>query len=421
VEGFRVRVFGLILFFVAGGSSGADEMVVSGAVVKGPLARATVDIYSIDYTKPDFKGQLVVSGVSDESARFSSLAIKNPAPPYLVEARAFPGLTVDLTSGQLPPITRMRTLILSQDDADEVYVTPISSVISDLALAHADLNADGMTTISELNRVAARSSELFKEIFMLGISEQEDLLEVSPLLERPDDYEEVVKFRTAVEALSAVVVYLADFSGIDVDTVFDEVVMDISDGRLDAMVSGEKSGSYGESALDALPVDVSELLIPGTQIAVGSTWRVMAEESGLSLSQLADRRQSIPLRINRGDQSNFLDQRNDADEYEHSAWDEEDDHDDDADEYEHSAWDDEDDHDDDADEYEHSAWDEEDDHDDDADEYEYNASGDEKGRYEDADESERGPSDEETEDGIDHPGSVFEEFWNLRQFWNIGW
>jgi len=84
---------------------------ISGGGVKGPLAGAVVTVYAIDYSAPDFKGTVAGTGSTNAQAQIQNLSLPFPlAPPYILEITSDAD-TTDITTGQAPVITTMRTVV----------------------------------------------------------------------------------------------------------------------------------------------------------------------------------------------------------------------------------------------------------------------------------------------------------------------
>ena len=291
--------FATITLASSANSDTARGMRIEGSAVKGPLAGSIIAVFSLDFTKADYKGQLIATSMSNDLAEIEPITIDNPSPPYLMESYAYPGMTTDLTSGEFPVLSEMRTLVLENDASQRIYLTPITTVTTDIALSNADSNGDGMVTSLELERTVEDASRLFTNIFPLTTGDEDDLLEISPLLTWSEDYVESIRYRTAVETFSAIVAQIADESGVSTDSVLDEIGPDISDKHLDAVIDGISSDVYTAATLDLLPDDLSDLHIPGTDIAVIDTYRVMLAEADIPEDELGDFRLPSMFMINR--------------------------------------------------------------------------------------------------------------------------
>ena len=81
---------------------------VNGSGVKGPLVNGLAELFSIDGSVDNLRGEIVGVGSTDERARITGIEIPFPvAPPYLLRISAVDG-TTDLTTGKYPVITSTR-------------------------------------------------------------------------------------------------------------------------------------------------------------------------------------------------------------------------------------------------------------------------------------------------------------------------
>ena len=114
----RVLFFAAMAFLLTacgggggGGGSATQTQSVGGGGVKGPLANAVVTAYAFDATAAGYKGAVIDAGTTDANAKIADLALTLPlAPPYILEFTTVTG-TTDITTGQTPVITTMRTVL----------------------------------------------------------------------------------------------------------------------------------------------------------------------------------------------------------------------------------------------------------------------------------------------------------------------
>jgi len=115
----KFLVLGMSLLLAAcnggGGSSsaGASSVNINGGGVKGPLAEAVVTVYAFDSSQAGFKSSTVVAtATTDANAAITGLSLPFPiSPPYIMEFTSTQGTTTDITTGQFPVITTLRTVI----------------------------------------------------------------------------------------------------------------------------------------------------------------------------------------------------------------------------------------------------------------------------------------------------------------------
>ena len=199
-----------------GGSSGTPDTgtAMKGSAVKGPLANAVVTLYQLDTNAPGGVGAQLDTGGTNDRAAFINVSIpEGTTGEILVEVQADSD-TIDLTTGQAPVITRL----LSVTSAEAVtagktsYPTPLSTLVVNMALANADSSANGFSgdgngtiTADEWTAALTLAKSKVRSQFGFGLLDDSvDLLSSPPLITSDqDDQEQVVKLRTAVEAVAA--------------------------------------------------------------------------------------------------------------------------------------------------------------------------------------------------------------------------
>ena len=131
---------------------------VNGSGVKGPLVNGLAELFSIDGSVDNLRGEIVGVGSTDERARITGIEIPFPvAPPYLLRISAVDG-TTDLTTGKYPVITQHTTLVTqtSFDLGGNFYATPLTSLATAMVVQFADSgfeplvgNGDGFVDATE--------------------------------------------------------------------------------------------------------------------------------------------------------------------------------------------------------------------------------------------------------------------------------
>jgi len=215
-----------------GGSSAPTSQSVGGGGVKGPLANAVVTAYAFDATAAGFRGAVIDTGTTDDSAKITGLALTLPlAPPYILEFTTVAG-TTDITTGVAPVITTMRTVLTQAllDNGEDIYATPLTTMATDLSVANAGTTAfggDDTASVTSAEFVAALpiAASQVASTLGFGIDSTIDIFDTPPLVDDTTDTTEeqtnVAAYRAAVEAVTAVV-YAMDqqSSGTTPDSVF---------------------------------------------------------------------------------------------------------------------------------------------------------------------------------------------------------
>ena len=255
-----------------------DFATISGSAVKGPLAFADVKIYAIDSTSEGFLGDEVGSGNTDAASQIENLSIPFPlSPPYILEISAVEG-TIDITTGQYPVIEVMKTLLTDEmlSGGQQIFATPLTDMTVSLIFKNADSNiapytgnADSITSNSEILAAMSVAQEQVKSTLGFGLKGDVDLFSTPPLINEATDSSDkqasTAAYRSAVEALTAVVYEIQKISGdseISTDSIIDDLAADLSDGKIDGAVDGTVTESYPQDALEILEQDPATLPIP---------------------------------------------------------------------------------------------------------------------------------------------------------------
>lgn len=282
IEKFSMHVLVLVFSFSiglvgcgggggGGGNTPDDRVPLEGSAVKGPLANALVEVYSVDSSVPSLQGELVVTGSTNSQAAFSGINLDPAGAPYLLVVTADEE-TIDITTNAVPVITSLRTIVsaASLDGITSIYATPLTSMAVAIVASRddtSDENIQAQLTLAQ-NQV--------KTTLGFGLDETLDIFTTAPLLtdetNMPQEQENTAQYRLAIEALSAVLVDIAEETDSSEDTPTDALAAlaeDLSDGALD----GQKGSSalaelegFDVSTLD--DIDVSTLTVPGTNISI---------------------------------------------------------------------------------------------------------------------------------------------------------
>lgn len=273
------------------GNSPAPELIpVGGSAVKGPLANAGVSVFALDFTQPDFRGSELANASTNDAAQIVGLELAGDQ-TYLLEISSIPGQTTDLSTGLEPVITRLRTILREEifTGNAEIYPTPVTTMITDLAILGADQlapyqgNQDGTVTLQEFMDALDAAEDQFKSAIGYGLKQTIDVDQTHPLITASTDttqeLQDTLAYRTVVEALTTVVYNVAQASGTDSDTVLSELARDLADGTIDAFVDGAASSVYDNSVLATISANPTNLIIPNTSVRVADTLTLLTEET----------------------------------------------------------------------------------------------------------------------------------------------
>lgn len=273
----RAFVFSTCLFLTAcgGGSDSAEptpqtppktipdtpeepeKIEISGSVVKGPVANATVNLYMIERDKPELKGALLVSTETSADGSFSGLSVDGEDDAYLLEMVVKEN-SIDLNTGSAPIFPSMLSLVTQDDlnDLDNVNISPLTHIVS---LAVIERNP------APVNVQSARSNltSVLHSKLGLGAPDTFDIFS-SPLVgdERIADPEVLLAHRTYNEAIAALFHYAAEGLDTDVASIASMIAKDILDGELDGKLNDTELSLQLIEVLDN--ASVAFLPIPGT-------------------------------------------------------------------------------------------------------------------------------------------------------------
>jgi len=260
---------------------------VRGGGVKGPLANAVVTVYAFDATQPGFKGAVIDTALTDNRAAIVGLALPVPlTPPYIMEITATSDTTTDITTGQFPVISTLRTVITQSllDTGEQIYATPLTSMATDIAINNADSstapytgNNDGSATAQELLSALPFAATQLASTLGFGASDNIDFFDTPPLIDSTTlsatQQTAVAQYRTAIEALTALVFELAQNianPAVSTDVMLSELTLDLADGVIDGMTNGRVSTIIDSTVLGALPtIDIPALAIPNSDNGAG--------------------------------------------------------------------------------------------------------------------------------------------------------
>ncbi len=239
---------------------------VTGGGVKGPLANAIVTVYAFDPSQANFKGAVVATGATNNAAAITGLTLPFPvSPPYILEFTSDGG-TTDITTALAPVITTMRTVITQSllDTGEQIYATPLTTLAVDIAIAN---SSPATTAVQFVTALGAAANQVVSTLGF-GMSGDIDIFDTPPLVDNTTEsiaeQADVAAYRSAVEALTAVVFEMEQQSSGDVDTVLAELGMDLVDGNIDGMIAGNPSTVFSSTTLDVLAQNPAMLAIPNS-------------------------------------------------------------------------------------------------------------------------------------------------------------
>ncbi|WP_084498039.1 thrombospondin type 3 repeat-containing protein [Spongiibacter marinus] len=282
-----------------GGASQAAAPVIQGAGVKGPLANASVSAYAFAEDVENFRGRLLGSAVTTETAAISGLSLPQSYTGAVIVEVVANQDTIDITTGESPEIGRLITIVSVAEGEDvRVYPSPLTSIAFHVAKTNADsishpFVGDGNGVVSEEEFLSAFdvASRQTASTLGFGMNAFTSLNTTAPLIDSTVDSAEkqalAAKYRTAIEAVSAVAKSLAENAkGNNSESTVSslEMLMAMADDLSDGLLDGEKSGEaisvfqHVDNVVGRITVDPSTLNIPGTDIKITDIEGVLVDE-----------------------------------------------------------------------------------------------------------------------------------------------
>lgn len=301
---------------------------LSGSGVKGPMAGANVLAYGINTSNPNLKGTIIDEGATDSRAQIVDLTLPTPQSTSVLLEIIADTDTTDITTGLSPVITQLKTVVTPSMLATEqvIFATPFTSVAVDLAVANADKsnalysgNSDGLVSEVELLAALPIAASQVKSALGFGLLDDIDIFATAPLVTNSqttsDALAQVAAYRTAIEALSAVILNIRanmlannSSSALTNDDVLSAIALDLSDGDIDGKNSEQAIAAFSDvvDIVSLIMVDPSTLKIPGTDIPVTDVESILAAEititgTSANISALQDGSINVtpsPARVN---------------------------------------------------------------------------------------------------------------------------
>lgn len=264
------------------------SFTIAGAGIKGPLSHADVKLYRFDSNSALTQGELVAQATTNNQAAIEGLTVLGDLDAYYVLEFNSTESTIDLSTQAAPILNNFRTLINAEQIESE---TPIfASPLSSLTLAVAKLEMDKGTALEDALTFA---EQRVKSYFGLGLNTEIQFLNARAMLSgnesSVEDQLKAQEMRRAIEGFSMVTSQILSSlseASLSEDELIEQFALDLDDGALDAIASGESELSYGveqiqlfESLLDAfeLPNTNGLTLKELPQVMVNETSRTLGE------------------------------------------------------------------------------------------------------------------------------------------------
>ena len=262
---FTVSFFVLVLTACGSGSSNQDatspevEDTISILGSDGPMAGAKVEVFVLQEYLNDSEtdNNLLVADetTTDElTALADNLELKLNAGtgPFMVVVKANAS-TIDLTTGESPVISEVRTIVRELDvlNAVRFYATPLTTIAVAIA-------SEGESVAGDVLRKLENAGNTAQAFFGFGMDADIDIFTVPPVLDEntitADAQAEVAQYRAANEILATVV----EIGVIDLDDLIDDVTDDslLNDtaivGAINSIDLDDVTGRFADTSITTI-------------------------------------------------------------------------------------------------------------------------------------------------------------------------
>lgn len=264
-QGVMTALLSVILASCGGDDYQEDfdrDYTLSGGGVDGPLTFTNVAMYalldtsgtSVVYSSAT-PGTAVATGTTNQFAQIENLVLNDGInPPYILEFTST-NTTRDLTTGDVPVLGTVRTLVTEAmlEAGDPVYGTPLTTMALDIALNIADAS-DGVITRAEFDSALVTATSQVKSTLGLGMDADFDIFTVAPVLDSTvasndtATLQKVALYRSAIEATRVLIQQVGALVEASGDTVLSTLASDLADGVIDGQVSGALADIYASEA-----------------------------------------------------------------------------------------------------------------------------------------------------------------------------
>ncbi|KAB2823013.1 hypothetical protein, partial [Aliivibrio finisterrensis] len=250
----KIFLIAWILFFLSGCTDESTLITsqesiqgypINGSAVKAPWVKADVLLYELDLSKPDFLGDLVSKGTTDEQAKFIGITVPDVTRHYLLHVKSTEE-TYELGSNATPIINELYSFLpasLASDDTVErhLFATPLTTMAVKLAMQKADSkeglfkgDEDGNITESEWLDSFNISTDIVKSLMGYSLVDDIDIYTQTPVVAHASsegNKSDAFHYRLAIEATGALIQHLSKDN--DSNTIFNDVLSDMADGNIE--------------------------------------------------------------------------------------------------------------------------------------------------------------------------------------------
>jgi len=262
------------------------QLFISGGGVKGPLAYASVELYTLDnrYDELYASGNPIAAATTDAYARITGLPVPfDTQPPYILVIDGTNA--IDRNTGLPPVIKKLVTIITraSLEARQPVFATPYTT------LAYQMLKQDSLVRSNKLSTSLGQSLAEFNDQIIRSISfgmpAESNIFTTPPVITRATttiaQQSLVVQHRAAIEAFSSLLYEMhLSASTITTDELMRRLAVDLySDGIINNAEGTQIIGGINTGILSRNPMTV---IIANTEYQVKDTIRLIDDERSIT-------------------------------------------------------------------------------------------------------------------------------------------
>ncbi|NOY16159.1 MAG: right-handed parallel beta-helix repeat-containing protein [Gammaproteobacteria bacterium] len=264
----------------------APQLFISGGGVKGPLAYASVELYTLDkqYNELYAPGKPIAAATTDAYARITSLPVPlDTQPPYILVIDGTNA--IDRNTGLPPVIKKLVTIITraSLEARQPVYATPYTTLA--YQMLRLDSPTRGNNPLVSLDQSLTDFSDQIVQSISFGMPSESNIFTTPPVITRATtsiaQQSLVVQHRAAIEAFSSLLYEMhLSSSTISTDELMQRLAVDLySDGTINNSDGVQKIGGINTAILSQNPMAVT---IANTKYQVKDTVKLIDDERSIT-------------------------------------------------------------------------------------------------------------------------------------------
>ncbi|MDT8388858.1 MAG: hypothetical protein RQ736_15250, partial [Thiogranum sp.] len=263
-----------------------EQVQVSGAGIKGPLAFADAKLFAFDPSFSEFydKNSPISSTITSQYAEMSGLSSpKKLKPPFILTIGG--AHAIDLNTGTAPVISTLVTVVtedmLQKVRSDftitqPVYASPLTSLAFNMARNNSTSTTDATAFLEKLGQASALIARTFNVDLRTDFDVLRSPLVINEFTDQMAEQETAVHHRAAAEAFAAKVhMSVQSLQSVSAEMFIEMLARDLNDGVIDNASHGTPIGGIDAAFINQ---NGMKLLIPNTGYLVEDTMALMQDE-----------------------------------------------------------------------------------------------------------------------------------------------